>query len=91
MAAQYNLGLFAVKRAAGSTAIPVPAVVHFAQDHYAAVVEERGDFYKLVDRPAGAPLWLSAEDLNRELTGFFLVPAALLQSPFQTLLPAERH
>ncbi|MBI2925985.1 MAG: hypothetical protein HYY24_09800 [Verrucomicrobia bacterium] len=85
MAAQHQLGLFAVSRAAGSGAIPVPAVVHFATDHYAAVVEQRGDFYKLVDRPMGGRLWLTAEELNRELTGFFLVPALLVQPPLQAI------
>ena len=56
----------------GSQDIPVPAVVHLKVSHYIAVVERQGDRYRVVDRRQ--VYWMSADTLNRESSGFALIP-----------------
>ncbi len=73
--ASHGLGLVAVKRT-NSEAVPVPAVVHWSQSHYGALLEYDSaiDFYKVVDPTFGEPRWISASNLNAEASGYFMVP-----------------
>lgn len=56
--------------------IPVPAVVHWKVGHYGALVKDEDGRY-LVQDPAlggsGDSLWISAEALNAESSGYFLI------------------
>jgi len=70
-----GLGLVAVKRN-DRLPLPVPAVVHWTQNHYGAILEYRPDIdsYRVVDPTFGDPKWIAADVLNAEASGYFLVP-----------------
>jgi RHS repeat-associated protein len=67
-----QLGLVPARRIQGSE-IPVPSVVHWKQDHYAAIVERRDDLYHVVDPTFGGGKWMTAEVIHSEASGNFLV------------------
>jgi RHS repeat-associated protein len=71
---QMNLGLVAVKRT-DNTLVPVPAVVHWSQNHYGALLDYRADIhsYLLIDPTFGGSTRISEQDLNAEASGYFLV------------------
>lgn len=62
-----------VYRAAGQS-IPVPAVVHWNVNHYAAIVEKQGELYHIQDPTFGQDLWFTADAINAQASGYFLVP-----------------
>ncbi len=59
----------------------IPSVVHWRQNHYAALVEAWDD-YVLVDDPTfGHPRWLHTDVINAEASGYFLaLPTAAPKS-----------
>jgi hypothetical protein len=69
-----NLRLAAVNRGVDQS-IPVPSVIHWSQNHYAAIVENVGEVYKVVDPTFGSPIYLSADAINAEASGYFLLAA----------------
>lgn len=62
----------------GGEAVVVPSIVHLRQGHYAAILAQRGDGYLVRDPAAMTQRELTAEDINAEATGFFLVPGLSL-------------
>ncbi|RLA50747.1 MAG: hypothetical protein DRR42_12260 [Gammaproteobacteria bacterium] len=54
--------------------IPVPSVIHWKVNHYAAIVEKKGGLFHVKDPTFGQDLWLTAEAINNEASGYFLVP-----------------
>ena len=77
LARQAGMDLIPAKRAGGSD-IPVPSVVHWRVNHYAAIVGEKDGRYHVKDPTFGDDLWLSAAAINAETSGYFLVPVERL-------------
>jgi YD repeat-containing protein len=75
LAKQYGLNLVAVRRTAGQDLI-VPSVVHWRQNHYAAILQKQDDGYLVSDPTFGSEKVLPAEVINEEASGEFLIPAA---------------
>jgi len=75
MADFYHLNLVPVYRAAGGDVI-VPSLVHWKVEHYAAITERQGDKYKVEDPTFEGAVWMDAETINAEASGFFLIPFA---------------
>ena len=63
------------KRVDASSAVLVPAVVHWNVGHFAALVEEREGRYLLKDPVFGGELWMSREAFDDEMSGYALVAA----------------
>jgi RHS repeat-associated protein len=59
-------------RAAG--AIPVPSLVHWKVNHYAAIVEQQGDRFHVKDPTFGEDLWLTEATIDAQASGYFMVP-----------------
>jgi len=59
----------------GLATLPLPAVVHWKLDHYAAIVERSADGTRFLvrDRTFGFDGWVSAAALAEEASGHFLV------------------
>lgn len=74
IAKQYGLNMVAVRRMAGQELI-VPSVVHWRQNHYAAILDKQDDNYLVSDPTFGSEQWLTAEVINQEASGEFLIPA----------------
>ena len=85
---QLQLGLVPVARITGEE-LPVPSVVHWRQNHYAAIVSRQGGFYSVVDPTFGYPRLMTAETLNAEASGNFLAPANRVPNGYRPLTPAE--
>ncbi len=68
-----HLGLVAVRRDSGEDLV-VPSVVHWQQNHYAAIIGKVGDLYEVVDPTFGHTSFISAENINAEASGYFMVP-----------------
>ena len=56
--------------------LPVPSVVNWKLNHYAAIVGERDGLYHVQDPTfASGDAWLTREAIDAEASGYFLVPA----------------
>jgi len=62
-----------------------PSVVHFKLDHFAALVQKKGDRYLLQDPTFGNDVWMSRETLEAESSGYFLIPEAVLTPGWRTV------
>jgi hypothetical protein len=74
---------------ANDRSLVVPSVVHWKQDHYAALLEEKNGRYRVVDPTFGRERWLKAQDIESEVTGQFLVPEAKLPKDWKLLAKAD--
>jgi RHS repeat-associated protein len=74
LADQAHLALRPAYRTDISKGVPVPSVVHWNLGHYAAIVEEKNGRYRVQDPTFGRELWLTRDAVDRESSGFFMVP-----------------
>jgi RHS repeat-associated protein len=74
-----GLNLRMAKRTAAAP-IPLPAVVHWKVDHYAAITEYASGRYRVVDPTFGDDFWLTESALQSEASGYFLIPSGTLPS-----------
>lgn len=59
----------------GAAPIPVPAILHFKTNHFAAVVKAESGRFLLQDPLLGGEQWVGQAALDDQLTGFAAVPA----------------
>jgi RHS repeat-associated protein len=61
--------------------IPVPSIIHWKLNHYAAVVGRRGKLYEVADPTFGSASseLLTQRAIDEESSGYFLVPAKAMQ------------
>ena len=86
MAQSNHLDMIAVERPAGETALVVPSVVHWKQNHYAAITEAKGGRYKVVDPTfLMSGQWLTADAINAECSGQFMVAATQVPQRWRVL------
>ena len=80
LATKAGLGHQIIKRAPGQ-AIPVPSVVHWSLDHYAAIVAVEDGRYRVKDPTfASGEQLLTAAAIEAESSGYFLVPQGAQRS-----------
>ena len=61
------------KRRPGAPVI-LPALMHWKEKHYSAVVQKEGGVYHIVDPTFREDLWMTDAALDAEASGYFLVP-----------------
>ncbi|MES3030935.1 MAG: RHS repeat-associated core domain-containing protein [Patescibacteria group bacterium] len=83
-----GMALRAVRRTKGQTII-VPSVVHWRQNHYAAILERRDAYCLVIDPTFGESKWISAEIINEEASGYFLVPQKNVPDDWSLLESSE--
>jgi RHS repeat-associated protein len=88
LAGTNGYAMVAARRERGDE-ILVPAVVHWKLDHYAAVLEKKGDFYRVIDPTFGGEKWLHVEAINAEASGDFLIASTNLPAGWRELSRAE--
>jgi len=77
------------KRSNGASLI-VPSVMHWKLGHFAALVREKKGKYLIQDPTfAGAEFWVTADALEAETSGYFLVPAGPLPNGWTTVSKDE--
>src|SRR5262249_157803 len=83
-------GLDLVPARWGAQKLPIPpSIIHWRQDHYAAILEQKGSFYLVVDPTFGHQRWMRQPDIAEEATGEFIVPKDRLPAGWQTLTVAQ--
>ena len=88
LAKETGVKVQAVRRPAGG-AIIVPSVVHWKLNHYAAIVQKKGDKYLVVDPTFRGHVWMDADTIAEESSGEFLVPEDQVPADWQILTKAE--
>ena len=84
LADQAKLSHTLIHREAGEP-IPVPSIVHWKVNHYAAIIGQQGDRFHVEDPTFGQTLWVTRHALDAESSGYFLVPTSKVSAP-----PARR-
>jgi RHS repeat-associated protein len=85
-----GLDMVAVRRPEGVTDLVVPSVVHWTQNHYAAIVQQGDDGAYLVNDPTfGNRIWLSAQVINEEASGVFLMASNSVPEGWNELSSGE--
>ena len=59
-------------RASSIEEFPVPSIVHLRSQHFSAIVETKDGKYRLRDPGLGGDIWMTADALRDETTGFVL-------------------
>lgn len=72
------LGYEAVYREARNEPVPVPSIVHWKVNHFAAIVGYSDGRYHIKDPTFGGDLWITADALNAESSGYYLIDAAVV-------------
>jgi uncharacterized membrane protein YgcG len=88
LAEQSGLGLVPVKWNSEKGLI-IPSVVHWKENHYAAILEEMNGSYLVMDPTFGKPRWLSADAIQEEASGFFLVPKEKINPGWKVLTTTD--
>ena len=68
-----NVGYRAAFRSPGAP-LPLPVVIHWKVNHFAAVTESVNGRYRISDPTFGRELWVTEEALDAESSGFYLIP-----------------
>ena len=85
---KHDLGLVPVERMTNAPVV-VPAVVHWRQNHYAAILDHAGEFVWLEDPTFEQSGWKHISVVNEESSGYFLVPQALVSDNYRRLTKVE--
>lgn len=85
LAESNHLNMVAVARPEGETNLVVPSVVHWKQNHYAAIISKRKGLFEVVDPTFRLHKWLTGEAINAESSGQFLVAAGHAPTGWQNL------
>jgi RHS repeat-associated protein len=88
MSAELGLELQIARREPGAPVI-IPAVVHWKLGHFGALVRESDGKFRLQDPTFRNDVWLSQQALDREASGYFLVPVGVLPSGWSRATAAE--
>lgn len=88
MASSNNIPVKAVRRPPGGD-IVVPSVIHWKLNHYAAILEKKADYYRVMDPTFGGAAWIDADTIDEEASGAFLVPKDRVPTGWQELSAAE--
>jgi RHS repeat-associated protein len=83
-----DLGLVAVRRRAGDQ-LPVPSVAHWGREHFVAILEKNGQKYLVLDPALASARWLTADQVNAQISGHFLAPKAQLTGSWNSLTLVE--
>ena len=88
LAAKAGMDYHAVYRT-GDAPLPLPAVVHWKVNHFAAVMEHRDGKYHIQDPTFGPNLWVTDDALRAESSGYFLIAKAAIDNNWRLAKPDE--
>jgi len=71
------------------TSYPFPSVIHWKLGHYAALVGYNNGKYHVKDPTFGSDLYVDLNALQKEASGYFLIPGTALTPSFKTLSLVE--
>src|SRR5207249_302039 len=65
------------------------SIIHWKQNHYAAILEEKNGRYLVVDPTFGKPRWIKLADIQEEASGAFIVAKGSLPKSWRLLTTSE--
>ncbi len=68
---------------------PIPAVIHWRLNHYAAIVAEKDGRVQIRDPMLGSDLWVTPDALMAESSGYFLIPSRDIPVGFRVVSATE--
>jgi hypothetical protein len=89
LAESNHLDMVAVQRPEGQDNLVVPSIVHWKQNHYAAILSRRGDLYEVADPTFRLHKWFTGEAINAESSGQFLMSQKQMPSGWKKLTHAQ--
>jgi hypothetical protein len=69
--------------------LPVPSVVHWSENHYAAIVAGTNGMYKVIDPTFRETKWISEAAIREETSGRLLVPVNSATASMEALAAAD--
>ena len=85
LAKRAKVDLVAAQWGKGKTLV-VPSVVHWKENHYAAILAQRNDSYEVLDSALGrGSHWLKLASIQAEASGYFIVPGDKIPKDWQPL------
>ena len=85
---QMNLNLVPVRRLSGQELL-VPSLAYWRENHYVAILDKRGEDYRVFDAALNNTRWLAADAINARISGQFLAPASELTENWRRLSASE--
>ncbi len=76
-------------RASSVEQFPVPSVVHLRSQHFSAIAETKDGKYRLRDPGLGGDIWMSADALRDETTGYVLAATRPLGDEWRAVSDGE--
>ena len=76
-------------RRADDAEIVVPSVVHWAQEHYSAIVAQENGRYLVRDATFMGSRWMTAAAISEEASGYFLIPSTRIPLGWSTVNDTE--
>jgi hypothetical protein len=68
----------------------VPCVVHWKENHYAAILARKNDSYEIIDSVFGnQPRWLKLTNIQEEASGYFIVRRDRIPEAWKALTTTE--
>jgi len=89
LAGTVGLDLQMAQRLEVSAPLPLPAVVHWRTDHFAAVIREENGRVLVHDATFGEEWWISRAAFDQEASGVFLVPGGILPPGWRAVGEAQ--
>jgi RHS repeat-associated protein len=88
LAKEVGVSMVMGMRTPGASVV-VPALVHWGIGHFAALVEQQGDRYRVQDPTFGNELWVSRATLDEEASGYFLIRSQALPDGWRAIADVE--
>src|SRR5436309_583550 len=85
---QLNLNLVPVWRLSGQELL-VPSLAYWRENHYVAILDKRGQDYRVFDPALNNTRWLAADAINARISGQFLAPESQLTENWRRLSATE--
>ena len=67
----------------------VPSIVHWKENHYVALLDQKKGYYLAADPTFGSSRWLSGADIREESSGYFMVPKDRLPKSWRLLAVSD--
>jgi len=78
-------------RASSIEEFPVPSILHLRSQHFSAVVETKDGKYRLRDPGLGGDIWMSADALRDETTGYVLTASRPMGDEWREVADGEGY
>jgi RHS repeat-associated protein len=88
LAATNGLSVEAVQAPAGAELV-VPSLVHWKLNHYAAITAKKGSLYRVEDPTFRGHTWMTAEAIQAESSGDYIVSATRVPASWTKLSDSE--